>query len=271
MTPFGCALQLILWVVLFYLICFVINSGSKINGTTQFSTVGVLARYMHVYMYTITTVVSCVVLLKSAGWEIFFVNRTWNFTLVEAISAKNRNVDYAMFTMVCVYEISDWVINGIILGRMRYAHHVHHVLHLIAYGGAMAWRQAAPAFLLHLLLSEVKELAYPVLQVIVRLKSAATRDNPVRNKVNLLVFSASLLDTILCTLSTAMLWLFALAVLSCRDVLLVFKATIVVYGVLLAIWLKGRCKSNMKLMKCSTSCKSGGCMETSSRGTGCIE
>jgi hypothetical protein len=159
----------------------------------------------------------------------------------------------AIFIYVCGYELADWLVNGVILRRMKFEKHLHHLLHMIAYAGALAWGRTAHGFILHLLLSELKELAYPLLQVMLRVPEAhgvrsSTKNGTVaiglrtwlqgiqKPAIKALCFA----DMVLCVVFTMFLWRFAMVVVLTPEVLLVFKPSIILYGLLLGWWLKGR-------------------------------
>ncbi|KAK9803405.1 hypothetical protein WJX72_007073 [[Myrmecia] bisecta] len=110
---------------------------------------------------------------------------------------------------------------------------------MIAYLGAPLWGVAAKGFIQHLFLSAAKELVYPLMQIVVRVAEAGggRRGSTLLPKC---IMALSCADAATCAVFTLLLWREAQVICCTPEVPFVYKPTVIVHGLLLAVWGKGR-------------------------------
>ena len=161
-----------------------------------------------------------------------YIQNMYNPSMHEYEITPLTNEQAIFFFMISGFEIADVMIR-LINNTLGTVFIIHHILHLIAYAyGGLIWRQYGSGFMVHLLLSEWRDIVYVWIKVFDQLYI----------KYKLLHY----LDAVFVVIVVPMLWKFAYHVMVYDAIPYIYKVSIMAYGVMLGVWLKDRLKWNWK-------------------------
>lgn len=138
------------------------------------------------------------------------------------------------FFMISGFEIADGIIRCF-HGTFTNIHIIHHALHLIAYMyGGLIWKQYGWGFLVHLILCEWRDIVVVMIRLLNQIR--------ITRSYRMLHY----FDVLCVVVINPFLWKFAYNVCMVRDIDMVYKVSIIAYGVMLAKWFKDRLQWNWK-------------------------
>ena len=223
---FGITKATVIWLLIFGIVR--VLSSSVVDERIKFSR-GSLAHRIYVSIYTVYCLTS--------GSQQFptvqsYLSAMYRPPFDEYASLGVTSDQRVFFFMISGFEIADGIIRYF-HGTLDTIFIVHHVLHLIAYAyGGLIWRQYGWGFLVHLILSEWRDIAYVTIKML----------DQIRIQLDFLHY----VDAICVLVVVPFLWKFAYTVCTVEDIDLIYKVSIIAYGIMLAKWFKDRLQWNWR-------------------------